>query len=181
MADNAAIPSEHAARHCSQDQIAAALWQFSLAFYPSSQQLLLRLQDAHGSNINVLLCICWLSLQQQQLTAGQLAQLLVAIAPVNQQVTAPLRQIRRNLSPSTEHFKTMLLAAELKAEQQEQQHIAQVLAECWPELLMLEHPIIALQMYLNAGRSDVAAAQSLLVDLDQAIRGYTPNHGETLI
>jgi uncharacterized protein (TIGR02444 family) len=180
MADKRAVTSENAASW-TQTQLAAALWQFSLAFYPSRQQLLLRLQDEHHANINLLLCLCWLSLQQRQLTKAQLTQMVAAIAPVNQQVTQPLRQIRRQLTADTLPLKSALLAAELQAEQQEQLTLANVLAGSWSDLATLTSAKAALQAYLCMGSADLAALQPLLVDLDQAICGYTPNHGETLI
>ena len=162
-------------------QLAAAFWQFSLAFYPSRQPLLLRLQDEHQANINVLLAICWLSLQQRQLTSPQLRQILSALEPVNQQVTTPLRQIRRNLQADTLQFKPALLAVELQAEQAEQQAIAEVLAKCWYQLESLSSAHTALQAYCALCQTDLSSLPSLLVDLDQAISGYTPSLGETLI
>ncbi len=162
-------------------QLAAAFWQFSLEFYPSRQPLLLRLQDEHNANINVLLCICWLSLQQRQLTHTQLRQILSALAEVNQHITTPLRQIRRNLTADTQQFKAALLAVELQAEQAEQQAIARVLSECWPQLAPLGCMQTALQTYVTLCTADSPSLQSQLVDLDQAIRAYTPSLGETLI
>ena len=180
MADNRTVTSENATSW-TQAQLAAVLWQFSLGFYPSRQQLFVRLQDEHHANINLLLCLCWLSLQQRQLTEAQLTQMVAAIAPVNQQVTQPLRQIRRQLTADTLPLKSALLAAELQAEQQEQLALAKILADSWSDFATLNCAKTALQAYLCMGSADVAALQPLLVDLDQAIRGYTPNHGETLI
>lgn len=174
MADNDVVTTQ-AADGYSQAQLADALWQFSVAFYPSQQPLLLRLQDEYQANINICLCICWLSLQQRQLTQTQLNQIITAIAPVNQHVTQPLRQIRRQLTAETLPLKPALLAAELQAEQQEQLRIAEVLAHCWLQLEPLRDS--AWQTYFVSA----PALQPLLVDLDQAIRAYTPSRGETLI
>lgn len=179
MADNRTVTTENAASW-TQTQLAAALWQFSLGFYPNRQQLLLRLQDEHHANINLLLCICWLSLQERQLTEAQLTQMVAAIAPLNLQVTQPLRQIRRQLTAETLPLKSALLAAELQSEQQEQLALARVLTECWLHL-PLSGVNTTLQSYLEMVSCDSSALQPLLVDLDQAIRGYKPNHGETLI
>lgn len=174
MADNDVVTTQ-AADGYSQAQLADALWQFSVAFYPSQQALLLRLQDEYQANINICLCICWLSLQQRQLTETQLNQIITAIAPVNQHVTQPLRQIRRQLTAETLPLKPALLAAELQAEQHEQLRIAEVLADCWLQLVPLRDS--AWQAYFVSA----PALQPLLVDLDQAIRAYTPSLGETLI
>ncbi len=180
MENNDNVPS-NAAESWTEAQLAAAFWQFSLAFYPNHQPLFLQLQDQHQANINLLLCLCWLSRQQRQLTTAQLTQIIAAIEPVNQHVTVPLRQIRRNLPANTLQFKPAILAVELQAEQAEQQAIARVLAKCWHQLASQSCALSALQTYCAMYQADLSAIQPLLVDLDQAIRAYTPSLGETLI
>ncbi len=161
--------------------IQQALWQFSLAFYPKQQALLLQLQDELGAQVNLILAICWLATQHRQLTPVQLHACTSAIASTQQTLIQPLRQIRRNLTASTLHFKTELLALELKAEQQEQAEIAAYVAQHWSDLPETLSAQPALQNYFNGLNSLSTLITTAAVDLDQAIASYSSNVGHSLI
>ncbi len=161
--------------------IQQALWQFSLAFYPKQQSLLLRLQDELAAQVNVILAICWLVTQQRQLNSAQLQNCLAQIATTQQTLIQPLRNIRRSLTPKTLHFKAELLALELKAEQQEQAEIAAYLAENWPHFTETNAAIAPVQRYLTSLARKTALTDSAPVDLDQAIASYLKSNSHSLI
>lgn len=103
-------------------------WQFCLQCYPAIQQPLLGLQDNWGANVNLLLLLLYAEQQHWHWSAAEIARLHQAVLPVNQQVTLPIRQLRRQLSEQPT-IKAALLQAELAAEQLEQQALLAALPE----------------------------------------------------
>ena len=103
-------------------------WRFCLEHYPGLQQPLLRLQDDVGANVNVLLLLLYAEQHRWHWSAAEITRLHQAVQPVNQQVTLPIRLLRRQLSEQPT-IKSSLLQAELAAEQLEQQALLAALPE----------------------------------------------------
>lgn len=75
------------------------LWQFALATWqkPGVANILLRLQDEHGLNVNLLLLMLWLGERQVIINATQQALLQETIEALDSEVLLPFRHIRRHL------------------------------------------------------------------------------------
>ncbi|MEQ8346091.1 MAG: TIGR02444 family protein [Sneathiellaceae bacterium] len=75
----------------------AGFWDFTLDFYGGEgvSETLVRLQDECGLDVNLLLLAVWRGLQGRELADGPGAE--AAIATWRQQVTEPLRALRRRL------------------------------------------------------------------------------------
>lgn len=102
---------------------AEALWRFSLMIYsrPGVADALIRLQDRDGHNVNLILYGLWLGLfAGQPLDAAELARAKAAIAGLDREVVAPLRQLRRALKadpdPDVQALRRRVLALEIAAE-----------------------------------------------------------------
>src|SRR5471032_958989 len=102
---------------------AAELWAFSLEFYarPGIAETCLRLQDAHGLDVNLLLLCCWLgSSGRGRLSEADLAAAEARAAQWRQAVIVPLRAIRRALKPMNAALYEAVKRVELDAEREEQ-------------------------------------------------------------
>jgi uncharacterized protein (TIGR02444 family) len=82
------------------ESLADDFWAYSLALYsrPAVAAACLRLQDAHGLDVNLLLLCCWLARSGRgRLSAATLAAAEARVAPWCAGVVVPLREIRRAL------------------------------------------------------------------------------------
>ena len=120
-------------------------WSFALALYarPGVAEACLKLQDALGVDVNVLLFALYaasergLAFEQEDLAAIDRA-----VAPWRDEVVVKLRAIRRGLksgpppapSADTEALRDLLKKAELRAEQIEQAALARWLEENAPRM-----------------------------------------------
>lgn len=109
--------------------MAEGLWAFSLGFYapPDVQAACLRLQDDHGGDVNLALCLLWHGRAGREIGAEGVAGLEAAVAPWRGAVVAPIRTLRRSLKTERlldpepqEGFRTKLKKLELDAEKLEQ-------------------------------------------------------------
>jgi uncharacterized protein (TIGR02444 family) len=122
--------------HCpvigmAEDATAASLWRFSLMIYarPGVAKALIGLQDRGGHNVNLVLFGLWLAFcGGRKLDAAALARAAVAIAPLDRDVVAPLRRLRRALKgdpdPDLQAMRRRVLALELAAERRVQARLA---------------------------------------------------------
>jgi uncharacterized protein (TIGR02444 family) len=110
-----------------QDAAAESFWRFSLMVYerPGIAEALIALQDRAGHNVNLVLFGLWLGLcEAVRLDAAGLARARAAIAPLDRDVVAPLRQLRRALKdhaePDMRDLRRRVLALEIVAERRAQ-------------------------------------------------------------
>lgn len=100
-------------------------WQFSLQQWHNKdlQQQLLALQNEQGYRVNLLLLSMWLSFEHKDIRP-YLDSLLSKSHEWHEQIVAPIRQVRQNLSkllpPQSLSLKSQVQACELHAEQIEQ-------------------------------------------------------------
>jgi len=122
-----------------------ALWQFSLQLYPANQQLLLDWQDQFGLNVNLALFLLYLQCQNCSLSDRGLSSLNQQLQLFSQQVTQPLRALRRSLptpwlgSDLQQGLRQQLLSTELAAERLEQQLLLQQYQSLPSDELPLPH------------------------------------------
>jgi uncharacterized protein (TIGR02444 family) len=104
-------------------------WRFSLAVYaaPGVADECLALQDARGTDVNVLLFCAWLGSRRIVLTEANLAAIEATVRPWRDQVVGPLRGVRRDIKarpdaaePDIAVLRKDVAALELRAEQIEQ-------------------------------------------------------------
>jgi uncharacterized protein (TIGR02444 family) len=107
------------------------LWDYSLQVYPRPgfQQAAIHLQDARGSDVNLLIYVLWLAATgRPALTPQAAAGLAARMAPLRAIAIEPIRELRRALKGGIEHapgepveeVRKKLLGLELDAEQIEQ-------------------------------------------------------------
>ena len=116
------------------EALADAFWAFSLDFYarPGIADACLRLQDAHGLDVNLVLFCCWLARSGHgRLSAAALIAAEARVAPWRDAVLAPLRAARCALKTMPVAGAATLYAevkrVELAAEREEQRLL---LASC---------------------------------------------------
>ncbi|MBF9036096.1 TIGR02444 family protein [Rhodobacterales bacterium HKCCE2091] len=141
--------------------MAERFWDFSLRFYgdPAIQADCLALQDRHGADVNVALCLLWHASRDAALAPASVASLDAAIAPWRAEVVRPLRELRRKLKETAlvadagaqESFRSKLKAVELSAEKLQQS----VLETAPVEIAGTEPPEVA-------ARANLAAYAALL-------------------
>lgn len=104
------------------DTLNNPLWLFATAFYqlPTAAETLLRLQDEHQLNVNILLLLIWLGDQDKTMSAEQLAAIISLNAALDSDIISPLRQSRRALKqqPTLHHYYQALKNIELGLEQE---------------------------------------------------------------
>jgi uncharacterized protein (TIGR02444 family) len=120
-----------------EDDAADSFWRFSLMVYsrPGVADALIRLQDERGHNVNLILFALWLGLGEgMRLDAAALSRAKAAIAELDRDVVAPLRQLRRRLkdNPDTDirDLRRRILALEIAAERSVQARLAASVAPC---------------------------------------------------
>ncbi|MBM9593174.1 TIGR02444 family protein [Roseitranquillus sediminis] len=106
------------------------LWNFSLRFYADAdvQRACLALQDAHGADVNIALCLLWHATRGAIIGDDDVAALDAAVRPWREATVVPLRARRRALKETVlfpdgeaqEAFRTRLKKVELEAERLEQ-------------------------------------------------------------
>jgi uncharacterized protein (TIGR02444 family) len=77
-----------------------SLWDFALSFYacPGVSDACLRLQDEHGIDINMLMFAAWAGqVRGVSLSEDDASQVIGASRPWQEQVVAPVRDLRRRL------------------------------------------------------------------------------------
>jgi uncharacterized protein (TIGR02444 family) len=141
-----------------------SLWQFSLQVYrkPGVAQACVALQDAHGVDVNLLLCLLWLAADRRRLPAAQIELLDKGVAHWRQAAVIPLRRLRRLLkggvslgdAPAVEGFRVRVKSVELEAERLQQQEL-QALAS---SMRSVEEDASS----ASAAAGSIAAYQSLL-------------------
>ncbi|MGR2738397.1 TIGR02444 family protein [Billgrantia sp. Q4P2] len=152
------------------------LWDFALAFYgrPGVEAACLLLQDEAGVDVCELLWHCWL--YRHRLTLAQEPPGLMAIRRWQEEVTLPLRGLRRQLkaeaahSPGTAEVRRRIQQAELAAERETLQRL-QRLAEQTEHLAVLTTAAPSLENSLASRwklqkKAQLLAAQTLECQLD---------------
>lgn len=117
-------------------------WQYSLKLYARDgvEPLCLRLQNHYSANVNLLLWAVWLAEQQVRLDSARLQQAQALIAPYQDRYVEPLREMRNQLTSSSQQcLRKKILAAELEAEKAVQDELYQCyISERWSEDLSRE-------------------------------------------
>lgn len=117
----------------------SSLWDFSLTHYARAgvADTCLRLQDAHGVNVNLLLWCAWLEEHGLTLDATRLSCAQKRIHAWDQNYVAPLRQMRRRMKAEfgvtdkdIERVRQQIKQAELLAEKQVQLWLEEI-AQIW--------------------------------------------------
>ena len=92
----------------SEDQAEVGrFWRSSLELYAREgmSRALLALQDRRGADVNLLLYCCWMALSGRgRLSASDLRRADAAIAAWREEVTLPLRDVRRRIKASPERW-----------------------------------------------------------------------------
>lgn len=99
-------------------------WDHALALYaaPGVEQACIGLQDRLGADVNLLLFCCWAGHRGHALSPAELDRLLAASESWQDEVVAPLRQVRRRLkqgdgaSAAVAKLREAVKALELQAE-----------------------------------------------------------------
>lgn len=114
----------------------ASLWRFALALYARSgvAEALVALQDSAGCNVNLVLFALWLGAARGgRLDADGLAAARIAIAPVDETIVRPMRELRQRLKSATDPglqlIRRRVLLLELAAEQKALDRLAGSAAE----------------------------------------------------
>ena len=105
-------------------------WRFSLVFYsrPGVADVLLRLQDRDGCDVNLILFALWCgAVLRRRLDAADLAAAEAAAAPPRD-IVVPLRELRRRLKPQADlgvpDLRRRIAALELAVERRVQERLA---------------------------------------------------------
>lgn len=127
----------------------SAFWRFSLRFYadPGAADACIRLQDACGADVNVLLFVLFLARAGRLLHDDDIARIEAMSAPWRDQVVQPLRQARRCLRTPPAAFDpaaTAQLRAEVKRIELEAERLQQLSLERGlpAACIGIEHPDI---------------------------------------
>jgi uncharacterized protein (TIGR02444 family) len=110
-----------------------SLWQFSLQVYqqPGVPEACVALQDEHGVDVNLLLCLLWLATARCRLSAAEVMALDKGVADWRETAVTPLRALRRKLkgmaslrdARAVEDLRTRVKAVELEAERLQQSEL----------------------------------------------------------
>jgi len=140
-------------------------WRFSLAFYarPKVAEALLALQDEAGANVNLTLFGIWAGAAGGvRLSAGDVAAAQAAIAPLDAEVVAPLRALRRGLradpDPDVQALRRRIGALELAAERRVQDRLAASLSRLGPSTDRLAAAAANLRLVLGTAADRAEAA-----------------------
>ncbi len=161
-----------------------AFWRFSLSFYsrPGVAPACLALQNRRGVDVNVLLLAIYAAVQRNRmLTASELQAADDRVGVWRGEIVKSLRQIRTRLksgpepapSASTENLRTLVKAAELKAEQIEQALLVDFLDQLPPHFD--PSPLDARSLIERVIRqySSMSSGVQAEPEVDQAIRVLT--------
>lgn len=107
------------------------LWEFALQFYsdPDVQSACLALQDEHGADVNIVICLLWRATRGESVDLDEIARLDGCVSRWRSDVVLPIRHIRRHLKQQTllpdrneqEAFRRRIKTVELEAEKMELQ------------------------------------------------------------
>ncbi len=99
-------------------------WRFSLAVYGQAEveKECLRLQDAYGIDVNILLFCAWLGTQPVALKREDIQAASRAVAGWHDEIVRPLRSVRRRVKKFSddEKLRASIKGIEIEAEQIEQ-------------------------------------------------------------
>ena len=152
-----------------------SLWDFAVDFYQHApiKTACLTLQDEAAADVCVLLAVVWLGKKGKQLTGAETALLISTVEVWQQQMTLPLRQLRKqiksfiegNYSLDAEPIYQQIKAAELQAERATLQQLQALIdAQRWlsdkaasvadmvniANIKSIENPIVAnINLYLS--------------------------------
>ncbi|MDZ5604868.1 TIGR02444 family protein [Pseudomonas sp. RP23018S] len=140
------------------------LWNYALALYGRRgvEAACLRLQDT-GADVCLLLCACWLQARQVHPTQDRATALRSVSEPWQQEVIAPLRELRQRWKAQAQHdpqwagLRGRIKGLELEAEQVLLERLAQC-AGPWPTQ---QAPREDWLTWLSPTPSDNAALNSL--------------------
>ena len=151
-------------------------WDWSLQVYgrPGVEDILLKLQDRLGLDVNLMLFACWTGATGRgRLTGGEWARLIEGTAGWRENVVAPLRSVRRHLKGRGDLPGAAALRERVKALELEAEHAGQLaIAGMAPD--RVETDIPSAQCIADAGaslESYVAAAGLHPSDGDRALLG----------
>jgi uncharacterized protein (TIGR02444 family) len=149
-----------------------AFWRFSLVFYsrPGVADALLRLQDRHGCDINLILFALWCgAVLRLRLDAADLAAAEAAIAPLRDEIVVPIRVLRRRLKSAAEtdaqDLRRRVAALELACERRVQYRLADLI----PAGAQAPAPLAAAEANLALYLGPVRAASDEAVALRAAL------------
>jgi uncharacterized protein (TIGR02444 family) len=157
----------------------SSLWDFSLTHYARAgvADACLRLQDAHGVNVNLLLWCAWLEEHGLTLDATRLGCAQKRIHAWDQNYVAPLRQMRRRMKAEfgvtdkdIERVRQQIKQAELLTEKQVQLWLEEIAQHWHPTDARGHHPPATgdnLRFYLqqlNVSDATIAEVVSLLAE-----------------
>ncbi len=112
-----------------------AFWAYSLGVYgrPGFSDLLIRLQDRNGADVNILLYILWRASGGIRLDAAGLAAVETCVRPWRDQVLRPLREIRRAMKPfAANDAEAAALRERVKGNELEAERLQQAAMEACP-------------------------------------------------
>lgn len=176
--------ASRASRNPQSEMSMADLWTFAQRIYacPQVEAACLYGQDQHQVRVNILLWLIWLGHRQQRLELPQLQQATAAIDHWHQQVTLPLRALRRLLKPQVEDdpaagpVREQIKVAELAAEQYELQKLEVLTGQLpWTaDPMALEKN---LQCYARACGLPAVVVDRLLLACEEALAEGVPGEG----
>ena len=139
------------------------LWRFSLEVYrrPGVANACIALQDEHGVDVNVLLCLLWLAAAGRRVSPAEVRAIDAGVAQWRDAVVVPLRALRRGLRTppplsdpgATEALRERVKAVELEAERLEQEEL---------QALSTSAPLGLAGDAAGAAAGNVAAYQEML-------------------
>lgn len=154
-----------------------AFWRFSLALYsrPGVADLLLRLQDRDGCDINLMLYALWCgAVRRCRLDAADLAAAEAATAPLRDAIVGPVRSLRRSLksaaAPESQELRRRVAALEVAAERCVQYRLADLTAAAGREPDPLAAAEANLALYLGLERAACTEAAALCTALAEMVR-----------
>jgi len=108
-----------------------ALWQYSLSAYTQVKDLVLKLQDDYGLNVNLLLLSGYAQTLGCAIDEFDMQSLVTQTKQWQTNITQPYRELRRELKTTiTSQQYQAMLTVELALEREEQWRLTQ----CLPEL-----------------------------------------------
>lgn len=143
------------------------LWSFALSLYgrPAVAEACLHWQDQRQARVNLLLWLMWLGHRQLAVGDSELQRADAMIAGWNEQITQPLRELRRQLKQAAlddgavgvvrEHIKTAELAAERYELQQLELHTGALALT--NSLSALNDNLVLYGLRCGASKADVSA------------------------